>query len=186
MRRVIPALAVLIFIGGVTYVSINFFHVGTTTTALNQMNQAAAVELPYMVPPLTQDYKNTDYNFELNMPADFKAAESPPDENGARTITLQDSTDNGIQIAVTPFDEDITNLTEDRIHQDQPDLTITDPQPVQIGESDTGLAFKSDNQAFDGASREVWFVFRGNLYQISTYDRLDPLLKSIFTTWKFL
>jgi hypothetical protein len=90
-----------------------------------------------------------------------------------------------VQIIVSPFNEDLHALTQDRIHQDVPDMTISDSQPIQIGENYTGLAFKSDNEAFGGASREVWFAFRGNLYQISTYDRLDPLLKKIFATWKF-
>jgi hypothetical protein len=58
-------------------------------------------------------------------------------------------------------------------------------QLVEVGPNYVGLAFKSDNQAFDGASREVWFVFRGNLYQISTYAWLDPLLQAIFKTWQF-
>ena len=91
----------------------------------------------------------------------------------------------GVQIIVSPFSEDLHALTQDRIHQDVPDMKISEPQPVEIGANYTGLAFKSDNDAFNGASREVWFVLRGNLYQISTYDRLDPLLKKIFATWKF-
>lgn len=36
-----------------------------------------------------------------------------------------------------------------------------------------------------GASHEVWFVFRENLYQISTCARLDNLLQEMFSTWSF-
>ncbi len=43
----------------------------------------------------------------------------------------------------------------------------------------------SDNPAFAGASREVWFVFNTNLYQISTYTEFDELLKGLFGTWQF-
>jgi hypothetical protein len=180
MNRFIPAFAVLVLIGGITYTSHIFFKIGPHSSS-----ETAAVEAPYIVPALTQDYKNTDFNFELSMPEDFKANQMPKDDSGASTVVLQNTSGDGIQITVTPFDEDLHQLTADRIREDVPDLTIAEPQPVEIGANDTGLAFKSDNQAFAGASREVWFVFRGNFYQISTYDRLDPLLKSIFATWKF-
>jgi len=182
----IPAFAVLVFIGGVTYVSKAYFGIHAPTSAQTAAVEtpAAQVQSPYVVPDLTQPYKNDHFHFSLMMPAGFTAAETDSD-GGGKTIVLQDTSDNGIQITVTPFDENIHSLTEERIHQDVPDLAITDPQPVDIGDNDTGLAFESDNPAFDGASRDVWFVFRGNLYQISTYKRLDPLLKAMFSTWKF-
>jgi hypothetical protein len=135
---------------------------------------------------LIKPYSNDQFKFSLSMPGNFEARQLADDGSGASTILLE-STDraDGVQIIVSPFDEEMSQLTKERIQQDVPDLTITDPQPVEIGANNTGLAFKSDNEAFDGASREVWFVFRGHLYQISTYDRLDPLLKKIFSTWKF-
>ena len=147
-------------------------------------------ELPpvdYSTVLLTKPYQNDTYKFSLSMPGNFEVRELPADEGGATTLLIEsaDRAD-GVQIVVSSFDENITALTAERIQQDVPDLVITDPQPVEIGEHNTGLAFKSNNEWFNGASREVWFVFRGNLYQVSTYDRLDPLLKKIFSTWKFL
>jgi hypothetical protein len=144
-----------------------------------------APEAPYTLPELTKPYSNSDYRFSFMLPTDFTAQEMPQDENGARTFLFQNDRGEGIQIVITPFDEDIATLTKERIQQDIPDLKITDEQPVEIGQNHTGLAFKSDNEAFGGASREVWFVFRGNLYQISTYERLDSLLQAIFGTWQF-
>jgi hypothetical protein len=146
---------------------------------------------PYVLPALTKAYTNSTYNFSLKMPENFDASEIPadPDSGGGETVVLQDAQGNGVQIVVSPFDEDTSGsytLTKERILQDVPDMQITSEQPVEVGPQYTGLAFKSDNEAFDGASREVWFVFRGNLYQISTYERLDDLLKAIFGTWQFL
>lgn len=148
---------------------------------------AAPAEAPYTVPPLTKSYSNDSYNFSLKMPESFDATKFGGDQGGT-TIVLQDKENNGIQIVVTPFDEDTGGgylLTEERIKQDVPDLRMSEAQPLEVGSNYTGLAFKSDNAAFGGASREVWFVFRGNLYQISTYARLDDLLKQIFATWQF-
>jgi hypothetical protein len=77
-------------------------------------------------------------------------------------------------------------MTAERIRADIPDMVIVDTETVEIGTDRMGLAFKSDNEAFDSASREVWFVFGGYLYQISTYERLDPVLKELFATWQFI
>lgn len=148
---------------------------------------ASTAGAPYQAPALAQHYENAAHGFSLMMPADFSAQEGQ-NADGNTVITLQNQTGDGIQILISPFDEDTGSgytLTKERILEDIPNLAITAEQPVEIGSHYTGLAFKSDNAAWDGASREVWFVFRGNLYQISTYERLDPLLQSIFKTWQF-
>ena len=89
----------------------------------------------------------------------------------------------GFQIFISPVDEDIV-FTKERILQDIPDITVKDPQPVNIGTTGQGIAFLSDNETF-GSSREVWFTFNGYLYQISTYESLDNLLQTMFQTWEF-
>jgi hypothetical protein len=109
----------------------------------------------------------------------------PIDDTGADTIILQNKKGEGIQIRISPF-EDIRILTGDMVRESIPDMNIEDVEEVAIGPEHTGIAFVSDNESFEGASREVWFVFRGNLYQISTYTRLDTLLKAMFATWRFI
>jgi hypothetical protein len=161
---------------------------GLGAYAYMEFAQHSPSTAPYVVPPLTQSYANPTYGFSLMMPADFSAHESSDSGASSTSIVLQDESGNGIQITVSPFDEDTGGgytLTADRIHQDLPDLEIDDAQTVTVGPQYTGLAFLSDNPAFDGNSREVWFVFRGNLYQVSTYAQLDPLLGAIFKTWQF-
>lgn len=137
----------------------------------------------YVVPALTKTYLNDEHRFSLSMPEDFIAHETQI--GGATSIALESPRGDGVQILVSPFDEDIQALTEDRIRADLPDLAIVEPQTVEIGSQHTGIAFRSDNEEFGGTSREVWFVFRKNLYQISTYEHLDPLLQAIFATWQF-
>jgi hypothetical protein len=187
MRRIVLAvLAIAVACGAIAYF---VYQPHRQASAPSVQTAAAAQALPqidYSTVAMTKSYSNDAYKFSLSMPENFTASETPPDDSGATIILLEnpDRTD-GVQITVSPFTEDLHTLTQDRIHQEVPDMKITEPQPVQIGANYTRLAFKSDNQAFYGASREVWFVFRGNLYQISTYDRLDPLLKAIFSTWKF-
>lgn len=139
----------------------------------------------YTGAPLSADYRNSDFRFALDTPEGFTAGELPEDENGGRAIILQDTEGNGIQIYITPDVEDRLRLTADDIRASIPGMRIDSPEPVEIGNRYTGVAFLSDNEAFGGASREVWFYFRGNLYQISTYARLDGLLKAMFATWTF-
>ncbi|MBI5457878.1 hypothetical protein HY971_04110 [Candidatus Kaiserbacteria bacterium] len=140
---------------------------------------------PYRGAPLTKNYKNDTYRFSLSMSEDFSAQELPLDESGAHTILLQNAKGEGIQILVTPNQGTEKTLTTNDVRASIPDMKVTDEQAVEIGSDYTGVAFLSNNDAFGGASREVWFYFRGNLYQISTYARLDPLLKAMFGTWKF-
>lgn len=134
---------------------------------------------PFVLPPMGERYTNDTHRFSFAVPQGFAMREFEG------TVVVENERGEGIQIVITSIDEDIPVLTKERIEADIPDLAVAEPQPVEVGEGRAGLAFKSDNEAFDGASREVWFVFDGQLYQISTYERLDPLLQAIFQTWQF-
>jgi hypothetical protein len=154
--------------------------------------EAAVPEVPLTdvpkdpAPSLGPTYTNKKFRFSVEMPADFKASELPPeDDGGASTILLQNQKGDGIQIQITPVKNAPRELTADDVRLSIPDLKIGDEQIVEIGNNNKGVAFLSNNDAFGGHSREVWFYFGNNLYQISTYARLDPLLKSMFATWKF-
>lgn len=144
-----------------------------------------SVGVPYTGAPLTKSYANKEFRFSLTMPEGFSAGELPADEGGGRAVVLQNAQGDGIQIYVVPLESDTKVLTADDIRREIPDMKVEAEEPVTIGPEYTGVAFLSDNDAFGGASREVWFYFRGNLYQISTYQRLDTLLKAMFATWKF-
>lgn len=179
-KTVALAIVALLILGAALY---GIWHFRATRAA----SQTASASAPYVIPPLGEKYTNEQFRFSLTMPEGFSAREIPDEENegGETAITLQDPEGNGIQIFITPFPEDLRVLSADDVRASIPDMRITDEQPVEIGESHTGVAFKSDNEAFGGASREVWFVWQGNLYQISTYERLDKLLQSMFATWQF-
>jgi len=86
---------------------------------------------------------------------------------------------------ISPFDGDDIDLTKATILASIPDIEVSGEQEVLIGAGRKGLAFLSDSKEFGGKSREVWFIFRGNLYQVSTYAELDDFLKGLFATWSF-
>ncbi len=145
---------------------------------------ASVSHAEYVVPPMVNDYSNERFRFSLKLPQGFSATELPFDGVG-NAIVLQDQANNGIQIYVTEGVGDANELTADMVRKDIPEMEISEVQPVEIGQGHRGIAFMSDNEAYGGASREVWFYFGGNLYQISTYARLDALLQAMFGTWKF-
>lgn len=132
---------------------------------------------------LTEDYVNSTYKFSFKMPEDFSARESGSPEQ--KIILLENKQGEGIQILVSPF-EDIKIVTAEMMRRDLPDLKISDVKTVDIKDGYKGISFKSDNQSFAGASEEIWFVFRGNLYQISTFEKFGNVLKNMFATWKFI
>ncbi len=164
-----------------------FLYKGYTGKAVGP---ARETQVPYIVPALTKEYSNTEYRFSLKTPQDFTAREMNVD--GVTTIVFENSITEGIQISISKFDEKSLVLENGVKVFDVPfiqkniqDMKILDAQPIEVGSGYRGVAFKSDNEAFDSASREVWFVFQSNLYQISTYERFDELLKDMFASWKF-
>ncbi|KKS33122.1 MAG: hypothetical protein UU95_C0040G0001 [Parcubacteria group bacterium GW2011_GWC2_42_12] len=133
----------------------------------------------------TETYLNADYGFSFKYPKDFAVSEIAGD--ASEVVLVQNIAKNiGIQILITPNDESDSDITAEAIHEKIPDLKISEPQEVLVGENRKGLAFKSDNEAFGGTSREVWFIFNGNVYQISAYAEFDELLKGLFGTWEFM
>ena len=130
-------------------------------------------------------YTNEQYQFSMRVPAGFAVREIPGEKGVPDVVVIQNEQGEGVQILISPFGEDVRDLSKERIRAAIPQLVIQAESVMQIGATHTGLLFTSNSEAFDGASREGWFVFKGNLYQLSTYARLNPLLLEILGTWKF-
>lgn len=132
----------------------------------------------------TEEYTNSDYGFSFKHPKDF-VVNSVPTEEGEAILVQNIAKNIGVQILISPFDGGEIDMTVDFIKAEIPDLKIIEPREVLLGPDRKGLAFMSDNEAFGGAAREVWFVFDGRFYQISAYAELDGFLRGLFGTWKF-
>lgn len=145
----------------------------------------------------TQTYVNSAFGFSFRHPQGFTVTAAPGTGADGEAALLVESGDKkvGIQIVISPYGADV-DITAALIRADLPNVQIDNPQAVEIGSHRLGLAFMSDNPAFcappepcaeggGGRSREVWFVFKGNLYQISTYAEFDEFLKGLFDTWQF-
>ena len=135
------------------------------------------------IPSLTQTYTDSAQHFSFNYPEGYSVREVSGDDTSRVLVIESASATDGIQIIITPDYLD-SSITAEAIHEAIPDMKVENPQSFPVG-ANSGLAFQSDNSAFGGASREVWFVYNGFLYQISTYAESDELLKKIFETWTF-
>lgn len=127
-------------------------------------------------------YRNLDPLFSFSYPKGLKVGEFEEGESGQTILIQKPGTKIGIQIYYSPFDEDVT-LTADRIKKDLPDTKMDSVETWNVGALQA-VSFVSENSSF-GKTREVWFVYDKNLYQITTYFELSDFLKQILATWKF-
>ena len=130
------------------------------------------------------------------MPADFSAY--PPhtspagDETGARTgqaIVLKNTAGAAVQIQITQDTRAPSSniLTAEDIEQQAPYLDLTEAQPLQIAPGVTGLTFiDKEHPAYGTSTDEVWFAYRGNLYQVIADSKDRALFKTMIATWTLL
>lgn len=140
-------------------------------------------------PSNTLIYTDTDYGFSFSYPENYKPR-AFSDLEDTKTILIENSdTNQGAQVFVSPFDEDIV-LTPERIKKEVPDLVVLEPQNRSLG-GVTGVVFRSTN-ALNTESKELWMVHKNNLYQISlpaqagvpVAQQTSPeLFDTIVTTW---
>ncbi len=133
-----------------------------------------------------QEYSSPDYGFSFKYSKGFNVSEL--DDDSGHTVLVQSyevEPRKGFQVYITPFDEP-EPLTAARILQDLPSSEVIDPKDVLIGEGKaiSAVIFLSTSPSF-GKTREVWFVFAENLYQVTTYEGQDNLIGPILDTLKF-
>jgi hypothetical protein len=130
-------------------------------------------------------YENDKYKFSLFYPKEYELITF---EQGRVDVILirQRGSDLDLQINISPFGENITKITPDRVKRDLPDLEVINPQEMKISRGKVdALIFNSGEDELDNKV-EVWFVHRGRLYQISTYESLVDLSKIVLESINFI
>lgn len=102
----------------------------------------------------------------------------------ARTVVLEDAAGNaGIQIFVVPYPD--TVITENRFKMDVPSGVIRNMQQTVVA-GVNAVTFESTDQSL-GNTFEVWMIFEGYLYEITTYSDLRQwVTESLLPTWRFI
>lgn len=177
------AVLVLVIAGGVWFMTAGGGQTEDAETTSDRTWGDTAAASENLDVQSTSTYSHPQRNFSFVYPDTLQVGRF--EQANSETIVVQNPDKQvGFQISIRPVDENI-RMTKQRIKQDLPELQISNAQPVQLGKESRGLAFFSDNKAFGGNSREVWFTYNNYLYQISTYARLDPLLKRVLNSWSF-
>lgn len=121
--------------------------------------------------------ESVPFSFELPQTFVVKTVE---DLQGTYFIVSDTEQKNGFQIYTRNFDEKDVILTEARIKQDIPDMQMKDVHSIMIAQT-RGISFISS----DTQNREVWFVHKGTLYQITVSSDQEQLVQKILATWQF-
>lgn len=154
-------------------------------SSLPQVLDTTPIEQNYEVPIMPagmREYQSAAYHFSLFYPKDIVVNERP-EGGGAVTITFQNvEKAEGFQIFVVPYNE--SQVSEQRFKQDVPSGVRESLTDIVV-DGATGAAFYSTNIAL-GATREVWFIHGGFLYEVTTLKPLETWLNEIMRSWKFI
>ncbi|MDP2704969.1 MAG: hypothetical protein Q8O71_01050 [bacterium] len=121
--------------------------------------------------------------FSFIYPKDWTVGRFAEGEDGTIVIVQNPEHTNGFQVYATPFTEEDTTLTPERLLNEIPDLVIEESQQINVSDGGTGITFLSDNGS--GKTREVWFIHGGYLYQFSSPLSTQNILQEVLKTWKF-
>ncbi len=135
-----------------------------------------------------KQYKHTILGFGFSYPDEYTISSFGNffDSVGETILLQKIDKAQGLQILVTPFDEDL-DLTIKRIKKDLPSLSVLESREIQIGSDEIKVqmvVFESNNNLSTGKSYEGWFVYRKNLYQISSSMDSKELFDKITNSWK--
>lgn len=113
----------------------------------------------------TQYYVYERTGFRLALVAGFSARLADGDATDIVIVENDKDASVGYQVAITPWDEPADALSFARIQTDLPDLEISRPQAGALPIGVLALSFQVDQGGEE--TREIWFVHKGYLYQIS-------------------
>jgi hypothetical protein len=130
-----------------------------------------------------QRYENKKYGFSFEKPEGYTVG-AIRDDLGEILLVQNTDAKSGFQIYITPTDG-ATTLSPEQIKIDLPGTSIGAYKIIKLDGKGDGLMFESNNSAFAGASYEIWFTYKGYLYQISSYKNFKDDLQKIINSWKF-
>ncbi len=152
----------------------------TTTTSTSLTNLPSSYFEPRLSPPGFKEYRSYKHDFSLFYPEGLVVKEYN-EGGGASTITFANN-ERGFQLFIVPHTD--SQISPERFMADV-------PSGVREGEVTTkvdgveAVKFWSEDAAL-GATREVWFIHRGFLFEVTTLRPLDLWLEQILSTWKFI
>jgi hypothetical protein len=161
-------------------------------TALAITESAFSTSTPLSLPASTsttqvasqgkRQYSKKAFHFSLLYPDNLQVQEYK-EQGGGFTVTFEDiEADQQFQVYVTPYSGG--QISEAQFKLDEPSGVRKNQTDVVV-DGARGTMFFSNYPRMDD-TREVWFINRGFLYEVTTYKELDSWLAQIMQTWKFI
>lgn len=126
-------------------------------------------------------YTNIKYSFSLYHSPEAKVVEYDLGQ-GAMTITLENEKKvRGMQIFVVPYWQN--EITNERFKADVPSGVRTNIEKTEV-DGVEAVTFNSVDESL-GATREVWFIRGGYLYEVTTFQGVGDWFIPKMQTWRW-
>jgi hypothetical protein len=135
-------------------------------------------------PGVEVQYLNTALKFSFGMPDGVYAQEFPGTSGIVVRLHQADSSTH-LAVFVTPSKTDPAVFTADTVTADAPGTSVTDAAAASMPGGVTALEFTSSSTAWGGPSRELWFAYNGNRYQVSVPLVDAKLLDFVRDSWQW-
>ena len=134
------------------------------------------------VPPGFRAYHSPFYGISLLYPEGFSVTEYPEPVTKLTTVFEDPASDFTFQVHVLPYGD--AQITETRLKLDIPSGIMRNPLDIMVG-GVRATMFESEDASL-GATREVWFLNGGFLYEVTTPLAHDAALSEIMRSWEFI
>lgn len=144
---------------------------------------AAIISSPAEPLPGHIKYVNERYGFSFYHSPQGKITEYDEGQ-GAMTIVLENEQRvRGMQIFIVPYNE--PTISDERFRADVPSGVRENVEMTTLGVIGIpAVTFTSLDERL-GETREIWFIYRGHLYEITTFKGVGNWFAPIIQSWRF-
>ena len=150
----------------------------SVTTAMG----TGGVSLPIRDQSGNMHYNDAEFHFTIEYPYELGVVTVSQLQEGGQLIDFTNQSDKQFQIYATAYAE--KSITQDRFKLDEPSGVVQNPTQVSIDGEQAEMFFGQNDRG--EATREVWFIHNGFLYEVRTSKNLDTWLSGIMASWKFI
>lgn len=137
---------------------------------------------PRPAPAGYTEYQSATYHFSLFYPLGM-TAHTYKEKGTAMTALFEDPfSERAFQVFVVPYAE--KTITPERFLVDIPSGVRASSTSMTL-DGIPAESFYSSNRIL-GDTFEIWFIYHGFLYEVTTYKAYDTWLSDIMRSWKFL
>ncbi len=194
--KFIKIFLVILILGGAVYLLRHPVEEEMSLFANPQENLTSLVSSTNLAPDLAEriatpseppadyvEYKNEKYGFRYYHSPQAKITEF--DEGGGAMTIVQENEQKmrGLQIFVVPYLGE--TISDEQFKRDVPSGVRYNIENTKIGRRGIRAVTFNSFDEFIGETREVWFIFEGHLYEITTFKGFGDWLAPILQTWRF-